>query len=333
MPSVLIFPEAYYKTEAPYVQMFQDAGFEIRYPEDPTFTRGLHSEEETIEVIAGVDATVAGGEHYTPRVIESLPQLKVIARAGVGFDRVDVESATSHQVAVTVTPTSNHESVAELTLALLFAVTKKIVVNDRAVRGGAWPTDLLMPIRGQTFGILGLGRIGRSTAVRARALGMDVLACEKFPQQDFVQEQGIELVDFEQLLQRSDFVSIHCPLNDETRGMMNRDAFALMKDRAILLNTARGGVVAEADLVEALQEGIIHAAGLDVFEVEPTSAENPLFELDNVVVSPHKAGTDEKSSEGMGVEAADCIIKLSRGEWPEGAVVNDQLREGWSWQR
>ena len=223
MPSVLIFPEAYYKTDAPYVQMFQDAGFEIRYPEDPTFTRGLHSEEETIEVIAGVDATVAGGEYYTPKVIESLPQLKVIARAGVGFDRVDVESATSHQVAVTVTPTSNHESVAELTLALLFAVTKKIVVNDRAVRGGAWPTDLLMPIRGQTFGILGLGRIGRSTAVRARALGMDVLACEKFPQQDFVKEQGIELVDFEQLLQRSDFVSIHCPLNDETRGMMNRD--------------------------------------------------------------------------------------------------------------
>lgn len=333
MPSVMIFPEAYYKTDAPYVQMFQDAGFEIRYPEDSTFTRGLHSEEETIEVIAGVDATVAGGEYYTPKVIESLPQLKVIARAGVGFDRVDVESATSHQVAVTVTPTSNHESVAELTLALLFAVTKRIVVNDRAVRGGAWPTDLLMPIRGQTFGILGLGRIGRSTAVRARALGMDVLACEKFPQQDFVQEQGIELVDFEQLLQRSDFVSIHCPLNDETRGMMNRDAFALMKDRAILLNTARGGVVAEADLVEALQEGIIHAAGLDVFEVEPTSAENPLFELDNVVVSPHKAGTDEKSSEGMGVEAADCIIKLSRGEWPEGAVVNDQLREGWSWQR
>ncbi len=333
MPSVLIFPEAYYKTEAPYVQMFQDAGFEIRYPEYPTFTRGLHSEEETIEVIAGVDATVAGGEYYTPRVIESLPQLKVIARAGVGFDRVDVESATSHQVAVTVTPTSNHESVAELTLALLFAVTKKIVVNDRAVRGGAWPTDLLMPIRGQTFGILGLGRIGRSTAVRARALGMDVLACEKFPQQDFVKEQGIELVDFEQLLQRSDFVSIHCPLNDETRGMMNRDAFALMKDRAILLNTARGGVVAEADLVEALQEGTIHAAGLDVFEVEPASAENPLFKLDNVVVSPHKAGTDEKSSEGMGVEAADCIIKLFRGEWPEGAVVNDQLREGWSWQR
>ncbi len=333
MPSVMIFPEAYYKTDAPYVQMFQDAGFEIRYPEDSTFTRGLHSEEETIEVIAGVDATVAGGEYYTPKVIESLPQLKVIARAGVGFDRVDVESATSHQVAVTVTPTSNHESVAELTLALLFAVTKRIVVNDRAVRGGAWPTDLLMPIRGQTFGILGLGRIGRSTAVRARALGMDVLACENFPQQDFVQEQGIELVDFEQLLQRSDIVSIHCPLNDETRGMMNRDAFALMKDRAILLNTARGGVVAEADLVEALQEGIIHAAGLDVFEVEPTSAENPLFELDNVVVSPHKAGTDEKSSEGMGVEAADCIIKLSRGEWPEGAVVNDQLREGWSWQR
>jgi D-3-phosphoglycerate dehydrogenase len=333
MPTVMIFPEAYINTDAPYVKMFEEAGFEIRFPDDPTFTRGLYGEDETIKQMEGMDATVAGGEHYTPRVLESLPQLKVIARAGVGFDRVNVEAASARQIAVTITPTTNHESVAELTLALLFAVTKRIVLNDRAVRAGGWPTDLLMPIRGQTFGILGLGRIGRSTATRARALGMEVLACEKYPQQDFVDEHGIELVDFGELLERSDIVSIHCPLNDETEGMMNRDAFARMKTRSILLNTARGGVVAESDLLEALQNGTIYAAGLDVFEVEPSSADNPLFQLDNVVVSPHKAGTDEKSSEEMGVEAADCVIKLYRGEWPEGAVVNDQLRDGWSWER
>lgn len=333
MPTVLICPEAYYQTTAPYVELFQQAGFEIRYPDDRTFTRGLLGDEATIAQMAGVDATIAGGEYYTPQVIEALPQLKVIARAGVGFDRVDVAAASAAKIAVTVTPTTNHESVAELTLALLFGVTKRIVVNDRAVRAGEWPTDLLLPIRGQTFGIIGLGRIGRSTAVRAQALGMQVLAYEKFPQQDFVDQHGIELVDFEQLLQRSDIVSIHCPLNDETRGMMNGDAFTAMKPRAILLNTARGGVVVEADLVEALRNGTIHAAGLDVFEVEPTSADNPLFQMDNVVVSPHKAGTDEKSSEGMGVEAAECIIKLCSGEWPEGAVVNDELRDGWSWQR
>jgi phosphoglycerate dehydrogenase-like enzyme len=234
-------------------------------------------------------------------------------------------------VVVTITPTSNHAAVAELALALLFAVAKSMVAGDRALRAGRWPRESTMPIRGKTLGILGLGRIGRSMATRSQSLGMTVIATEQFPDQKFIAEHGIELVDFPTLLARSDIVSLHCPLTDETRGIMNADAFARMKPGSVFLNTARGKLVVEKDLVAALRSGHLRGAGLDVFEEEPPSRDNPLFALDNVVVSPHIAGCDEMSLVGMGVEAAQCIVKLSRGEWPEGAVVNAELKGRWKW--
>jgi phosphoglycerate dehydrogenase-like enzyme len=218
-----------------------------------------------------------------------------------------------------------------MTMALLLATAKSIVAHDKAVRAGHWPRGLLRPIRGKTLGIFGLGRIGRSTAVRGKALRMNVIATEKYPPEDFVREHGIELVEFDDLLARSDYLSIHCPLNEETRGLFNRDVFAKMKRGSVLINTARGLLVNEADLLEALRSGQLRAAGLDVFEQEPPSTGNPLFQLDNVVCSPHLAGNDEESMVAMGCEAADCILKLYRGEWPTGAVVNDELADGWSW--
>lgn len=331
MPTVLITPEAMREQPAPYVDLLRAAGFEIRYPRNPQFARGLGGPAEVIAELQQVDAVIASGEPYTEEVLAALPRLRVIARAGVGYDRVDVPAATRHKVAVTITPTSNHEAVAELALALLFAAAKTLIVNDRQVRTGSWPRKLLRPVRGQTLGILGLGRIGRSTAVRAAALGMKVLATEAQPDRAFVQAQGIELVDFDTLLARSDYLSIHCPLTPETQGLFNRDVFARMKSGSVLINTARGKLVVEADLLEALRNGPLAAACLDVFEQEPPAADNPLFALDNVVLSPHLAGTDEMSLVGMGVEAAECIARLHRGEWPEGAVVNDQLRDGWQW--
>jgi phosphoglycerate dehydrogenase-like enzyme len=277
-------------------------------------------------------AVIAGGEVLTANVLSGSPQLRVVARAGVGYDRVDVPAATACGIPVTITPTSNHEAVAELALALLFAVTKSIVVNDRHVRSGNWPRKLLTPLRGHTFGVFGLGRIGRSTAVRAAALGMKVIATEKYPDPDFAREHGVRLVDFDTLLAESDYLSIHCPLTDETRGLFNKRVFDKMKRGSVLINTARGTLVCESDLLEALQSGQLAGAGLDVYEQEPPSVDNPLFQLDNIVASPHLAGTDQDSLVGMGVEAADCIIKLYRGVWPEGAVVNDELRDGWKWE-
>lgn len=331
MPVVLITPEAMLHKAARYVDLLQSAGFEVRYPDDPTFTRGLHSEQETIAQLSVCDAVLAGGEVFTRRVLFELPRLRVIARSGVGYDRVDIPAATERRIPVTITPTANHEAVAEQTLALLLAVAKSVLVNDRHSRAGRWPMQATAPVRGSTLGIVGLGRIGRSLAVRARALGMHVLATESFPDHSFVGQNGIELVEFDDLLARSDYLSLHCPLNGQTHGLFNRTLFAKMKPGSVLLNTARGKLVVESDLLEALKSGHLRGAGLDVFEQEPPSPDNPLFALDNVVFSPHIAGSDHKSQLDMGIEAAECIIRLYQGEWPTGAVVNDELRSGWRW--
>ena len=195
MPVVLITPEKLLHRQEKFVDMFNDAGFEIRYPDDSTFTRGLVGAEETIRQLSGCHALLAGGEFMTADVLAALPELRVIARSGVGYDRIDIPAATARGVAVTITPTSNHEAVAELALSLVFAVAKHIPVNNRNVRSGAWATELTEPIRGKTFGIVGLGRIGRSTAVRAKALGMTVIAHESFPDEDFTREHNVEIVD------------------------------------------------------------------------------------------------------------------------------------------
>ncbi len=332
MPIAMINPEAMLHKAAPYVDILREGGFEICYPANPELARGLCSEDDLIRELQGVSAVIATAEHYSEKVVAALPQLRVIARAGVGYDRVDVAAATRHNIAVTITPTANREAVAELALALLFAITKRIVTNDRSVRTGGWSRVPLVPIRGKTMGIFGLGRIGCSMAERCLALGMKVIATEKFPNEEFIARHKIKLVDFPKLLSRSDVISIHSPLTDETRGIFNKDAFAKMKPGSIFLNTARGGLMVEADLLEALKSGHLLGAGLDVFEQEPPSTDNPLFALDNVVVSPHIAGADDLSLEKMGVEAAECIVKLSQNEWPNGAVVNDELKANWRWE-
>jgi D-3-phosphoglycerate dehydrogenase len=332
MDVVLIAPEAFlHQEDAPYVKNIRAAGMDIIYPDDPTFTRGHKSEEETIEQLSKCQAIIAGGEFFTENVFAALPQLRVVARSGVGYDRVDVEAATRHGVAVAITPTANHESVAEHAFSLMFAIAKSVMTSDRLMRAGQWNQNSTLPIRGQTLGILGLGRIGRSVAVRATALGMKVLAHDAYPNESFAQEHGVQLVDLDTLLAQSDYVTIHCPLNDDTQGLFNRDTLAKMKAGSVLINTARGPLVVETDLVEALESGHIYGAGLDVFEQEPIDPENKLLKMDQVVSTPHVGSGDWLSRLDMAIEAADCIIKLQRNEWPEGAVVNTSLKDGWQW--
>lgn len=319
--------------EAPYARLLTDAGFEIRYPEDPTFTRGRDA-AETIRVLKGASAILAGGEYLTEEVIAAMPELRVIARAGVGYDRVAVNTATERGIAVTITPSANHESVAEQTLGLMLAVSRNIVIQDRMMRSGQWEGGAPnRPLRETTLGLFGLGRIGRSTAVRAKAFRMHLIAHDPFADPQFVAEHNIELVDFDTLLRRSDFLSIHAPLTDETRGIFNRDCFARMKTDSVLINTARGGLVNEADLIVALTSGEIAAAGLEVFETEPIDPQNPLLKLENVVLTPHRAGDETRARDDMAMEAAQCIVRLFRNEWPSGCVVNDSLKASWSWQR
>lgn len=328
---VLITPEAMLHRDTPYARHLTEAGFDVRYPRDPTFARGLATEAETIAELREASAVIAGGEYYTPAVLEALPRLRVIARCGVGYDRVHVATATQRRVAVAITPTANHESVAEHMLGLLLALAKSLVQHDRMVRGGGWRTKLTEPVRGQTLGLLGLGRIGRSVAVRAQALGMRVLATETFPNREFVERQRIELVDFDTLLARADFLSLHCPLTPETQGLFHAGTLAKMKAGSYLINTARGGLVNEQDLLAALQSGHLRGAALDVFQVEPPASDNPLFQLDNVIFTPHIASADTLSLENMGLEAAQAIIRLKQHDWPTGAIINAELETNWRW--
>ncbi|MGD9857299.1 MAG: phosphoglycerate dehydrogenase [Planctomycetaceae bacterium] len=324
-------PALFHQPEAEFTRLLTDAGFEVRYPDDPTFTRG-RDEAETIRVLQGSSAIIAGGDYLTARVIAALPELRVIARAGVGYDRVDVTAATARGVAVTITPTANHESVAEQALGLMLAITRNIVIQDRMTRAGLWDGPINRPLRGTTLGLFGLGRIGRSTAIRAKAFRMQLIAHDPFADPEFVREHGIELVDFDTLLRRADFLSVHAPLSNETKGLFNRECFAKMKPDSTFINTARGGLVNEADLIEALTSGQIAAAGLEVFEQEPVDPNNPLLKLDNVVLTPHRAGEETLARFDMGVEAAKCIAALAQGRWPEGCVVNDSLKANWSWK-
>ena len=313
------------------VGTLREQGFHVRMARDGRFAHGLASDGEEIKLLRGASAVIAFGERYPANVLESLTDLRVIARFGVGFDKVDIPAATANDIVVTITPNSNYEAVAEHALALMLAVARSIARWDKSMRQGEWPSRALRPLRGSTLGIVGLGRIGRSLAVRATAMKMRIMAAEPEPDEAFVREHGVELVDLETLLESSDYVSLHCPLSDETRGMIDGRKLALMKSDAVLINTARGGLIVEADLVDALESGRVAGAGLDVFEQEPADPGNPLFRLDNVVVSPHTAGSDVLSWEQMGNEATQCIIDLSTGRWPDGAVVNDELKGKWRW--
>lgn len=331
MGTVVISTDGSVKPTDPCMALLRDAGFEPQLLLDKRFAMGMGSDEETIQTLDGAVAVMAWGERYTQNVLSYLPELRVVARLGVGFDRVDIPAATANKKVITVTPTANHEAVAEHAMALIFALAKSLVSGDKLMRQGQWPNETRLPIRGKTLGVLGLGRIGRSLAVRALAMSMDVIATEPYPDQAFVDEHGIPLVDLDTTLARSDFVSLHMPLSDTTHGVMNKSSLAKMKKGSFLVNTARGGLIVEADLAEALRTGHLGGAGLDVFEREPTETDNPLYQLDNVIVCPHVAGNDLTAMQDMGTEAAQSIIDLSRGTWPDLAVVNRDLKGQWRW--
>ena len=327
MAKVLIVPAPLFQWPGRHVELLRSAGFEIAYPPQK---KALLSEAEIIATLEGVSGVIAGSEPYNDRVLSAAKLLRVISRAGVGSDAIVLDATVRHKVVATITPGTNHDAVAETTLALLIALARSVVYLDREVRAGRWPREPLQPIRGKTLGIVGLGRIGQSVAIRAAGFGVRTIAYEKVPDINFLREHAIELVDLNSLLAQSDFVTLHVPLSAETSGLINRDTLAQMKRGSILINTARGGLVVESDLLKALKSGHLAGAGLDVFEKEPAIG-NPLFELPNVIASPHVAGVDTQSLAEMADLAAQNIIDLSRGLWPDRCVINPAVRDGWKW--
>lgn len=328
MPKVLVTPSTLRSADATYLRVLRDAGLDVVFPEK----QGLLTEEELDRELQGIEAVIASSEPYTRRIIENHPQLRVIARSGVGYDAVDVNAATERGVAVCITPGTNHDAVAEHTFALMLACAKNVVQQDQGTRKGLWPRSVTLPLRGKTLGIAGLGRIGKAVAIRGACFKMRLLAYEPYPDHEFARQWNVAFVDWATLLAEADYLSLHIPLTAESRHMINREALARMKPTAFLINTARGGLVCERDLLEALTTGKLAGAGLDVFEEEP-ARDNPLFALDNVVVTPHAAGVDAQSRDDMAVAAAQAIAALYRGDWPEPQIVNPGIRERFRWEQ
>jgi len=318
---VLVTVPHTYQRDAPYLRRIEAAGLDV---ERRIGRCGKLTEDELLQALPGVFATLASSEPYTERVFRAAPDLRVVARWGVGFDAIDVEAATRHGVVVCTAVGANHEAVADYAVSLMCALQRGLLRNHRLITGGQWKTEFRPGLWRATVGIVGLGRIGQAVARRCRGFAMTILAYEPYPDRDFVREHGVELVSLEELLRRADLVTLHCPATAENRHLINRERLALMKPTAHLVNTARGALVDESALHEALATGRIAGAGLDVFEKEPLF-DSALFGLDNVVLSPHVAGIDETSEVAMANRAIDAILAVWRGEAPPGeCVVNPE---------
>jgi D-3-phosphoglycerate dehydrogenase len=321
MPLAFIGPEPIRHQPGPYREILETAGYTLLYPDGD----GTPTKEQLLEMLRDVELVMAGSERYTAEVLDAAPKVKIIARTGVGYDAVDVPAATARGVAVTIAPGTNQESVAEQAFGLLLALKRRVVRYDQVIRNGGWERDVVAPVRGLTLGLVGMGRIGRAMVPRALAFGMNVIAFDPIHDPEFDVKHGIQRLLFEEVLAVSDVLSLHLPATPETRHLLNRSTIAKMKPGAVLINTSRGSLVVEADLLEALESGQISGAGLDVFDPEPPLPSNPLLRHPHVVSSPHVAGIDSKSMEDMATLAAQCMVDVSKGTWPVACMVNPEL--------
>jgi D-3-phosphoglycerate dehydrogenase len=265
----------------------------------------------------------------TPALMAACKKLRVVGRHGVGLDTVDIPAATRLGIAVVHAPGSNSQAVAEHALMLMLACVKRTLQVDRLTRAGDWTAKQRAvgntELSGKTLGIVGVGNIGRRVAKFAGAVGMRVLAYDKYVPADEVRHRGAEPVgSLEELLPQVDVLTCHTPLTEQTHHMINARTLALMKDGAVYINTSRGGVQDERALFEALTRGKLAAAGVDVFEEEPAPVDNPLLNLENVVVSSHVAGVTKEANRQMGVQVAGEMLRVLRAEKPQ-VLVNPEV--------
>lgn len=287
------------------------------------------SEENILQHIANYDAAILGIAPFTRRIIEKADKLKIVARHGVGYDAVDVPALTDHGVPLAVAGTANSVTVAEHSLFFMMALAKQAVRYDRETRAGNWNIRFEQPafdLAGRTVLILGFGRIGRRLVKRCVAMEMEVLVHDPYVIQDAIATAGATPVDdWQAKLGEIDFLSVNCPKNEETTGMVATAELEAMGKEAFVVNTARGGIIDEAALDDALERRLIAGAGIDPFVVEPAVPENPLFRHDNILVSPHSAGVTVESMFRMGANSAQNVVDCFDGKLDPANVINTEV--------
>ncbi|HZR39940.1 MAG TPA: phosphoglycerate dehydrogenase [Ktedonobacteraceae bacterium] len=273
------------------------------------------TEQEILERIRDVDALIAGTEPLTARVLEVANRLKVIARHGVGFENVDLAAARARGIPVALASGTITDSVADMAMALLLALARRIPQGDASVRQGQWKNIVGVELRGKTLGIVGLGQIGKEVCHRAQGFGMSVVAYDLYQDEHFARSWGVRYLPLEELLATADFVSLHASVTAQARHLINADSLARMKAGAYLINTARGELVDEEALAQALREGRLGGAASDVFVKEPPS-ENPLLALDNFIAAPHSAGQTHEGLRRMGEVTVENVLRVLAGQPP-----------------
>lgn len=274
-----------------------------------------------LEEMKDADAIIVRIASCNGNVIENSPNLKVIGRTGVGYDSVDVKTATEHGIPVVITPGANNRSVAEHAVAMMFALSKNLIEAQQEMCAGNWKirdAKKAFELEGKKVGILGLGAIGRETAKICRGCGMEIAAFDPFMTKEQIEGHGAEYYeDYEELLKECDIVTIHVPLTDGTRNMISKRQLQMMKKTALLINCSRGGIINEADLTEALREGMIAGAGTDVYCSEPPKADDPLLNCPNLIVSPHSAAQTREAVIKMARMCINgCLAVVEGKKWP-----------------
>ena len=286
------------------VDILKDAGLEV------TEQSGLSS-EELAKIIPDYDAIIVrSATKVTKEVIEAAQNLKVIGRAGIGLDNIDLETAKNKNIKVVNTPTATSISVAELALGMMFAAARRIPQANVSTRASKWEKKKFkgFELYGKKLGIIGLGRIGTELAKRAQAIGMSVKAFDPYVKTS----QYADVVDFDTLIKDSDYISLHIPRTKETEHILNKDAFAKMKDNVVIINCARGGVVDESALYDAVSSGKVRVACVDVYETEPAK-DNKLFELDQIIVTPHIGAQTKEGQTRAGTQVAELVRDALKG--------------------
>ena len=300
-----------------------------------------HSRQAFLEALREVDGMVARKIHVGAEEMNAAPRMKIIARHGVGLDSVDLEEATRRGILVTNTPGANRESVAELALSFMLALARRIPQAQKAManmpKGDIGIFSALLKqysltgidLEGKSLGIIGTGRIGSTVARKCiAAFDMKVKGYDPYVSAEVMKSFGVERVErLEDMLPKIDFLTVHCPLTEETKGMVGKKELARMKKGAYVINTARGGIVEEKALLEALQSGQIAAAALDVWEVEPPDPQDPLLNHPNFIGTPHYAGTTEESLYRVGIAAVEEVLRVLRGEPPKYPVNPEVLKK------
>ncbi|XKE82359.1 C-terminal binding protein [Oceanobacillus kapialis] len=288
------------------------------------------TEEEVIEACKNADGIINLYAPLSRKVIDELKNCKVITRYGVGVDTVDIQAATEKGICVANVPDYGVDEVSDHALALIMSLLRKITTSNQIVKNGTWDVNHSKPIRRLntlTIGLVGFGSIPRRLAMKLQVLGINIIVADPFVAEEVIVESNVTLVSLEELCKRADLISIHAPLTKGTKGMIGKEQIAIMKKGVYLVNTARGPVVDENALIEALQNGTVAGVGLDVIETEPIASDHPFLSMDNVTLTPHMAGYSEESAAEMRSKAALGITDvLLYGQYPK-YLVNKDVKE------